>query len=630
VNGCKGSGVVTVNINPLPIIGATVTKPSICIGDNTQLNGSGGVSYSWSPIGNLTPTVTITPANTGNYTYTVTGTDAKGCVNTATTSFTVNPLPTPTITSPVSVCTGTPTTLTAGGGVSYSWAPGGQTGSSINITPTSNGSYTVTVTDANGCVATTSTTITVNPFLTVSVQPGAICVGQSIILNAVSSGATNFSWSTGALTQSINVNPATTTIYTVNVSNNFGCNGSTTTTVTVNPLPVVNVSPPAIICIGQSVTLTANGGSTYNWIPSTGGTLTGNSNTVSPTTTTTYNLTVTDANSCSNTASTSVTVNPLPVVTISPPIGFCQGNSIQLTAGGGVNYVWNPGGLSGPTITVSPSTTTTYNVDVIDINGCTGNNSVVVTIFTAPMAYAGPDLNICIGETTQLHPSGISSSWDYVWNPPTYLSNANIPGPIFSGPVTTTYTLTVSATNSNCPPATDTVTVTVHPIPFVDAGRDTSILAGSEAHLIATSTGSINWYPPSGLSCTTCFNPIASPLHTTTYIVTTVDANGCRNRDTVVIYVEDIITLYVPNAFTPYHDGRNQVFYAFGIGIYDFDFYIFNRWGELIFETHDTEKGWDGSYKGKMVQDDVYVWLAKAKSITGKSINRTGSVTIVR
>jgi gliding motility-associated-like protein len=177
------------------------------------------------------------------------------------------------------------------------------------------------------------------------------------------------------------------------------------------------------------------------------------------------------------------------------------------------------------------------------------------------------------------------------------------------------------------------MTVTVNPSPTITVTVDSSdrIIAGQQVQLIANGTGiTYQWFPSTGLSCSDCSSPVGTPVRTTTYIVTTIDQNGCQGYDTITIYVEDIITLYVPNAFTPYNQGgRNQIFNAYGIGVHEFEFYIFNRWGEIVFETNDLTKGWNGSFKGRQVQDDVYVWLAKATSITGKSISKTGTVTVV-
>jgi gliding motility-associated-like protein len=180
----------------------------------------------------------------------------------------------------------------------------------------------------------------------------------------------------------------------------------------------------------------------------------------------------------------------------------------------------------------------------------------------------------------------------------------------------------------------DTLTIVVHPIPPIDAGRDTTIMAGSNAYLLAqggSAYQTFQWYPENSLSCNICPNPTAFPMTTTTYLVKTVDEWGCYNLDTVTVYVEDCLTLYVPNAFTPTpRDPANNIFYAYGACIYKFEFYIFNRWGEKVFETNNQYVGWNGMFKGSPVQEDVYVWLAKAQSVTGITISKTGTVTVLK
>jgi hypothetical protein len=288
---------------------------------------------------------------------------------------------------------------------------------------------------------------------------------------------------------------------------------------------------------------------------------------------------------------------------------------------------------------VSPGTTTSYAVLVTDVNSCSASTSTSITVYQPPVSDAGPDKGICQGQTTQLNGNNSSSGYTISWSPSTYLDNTNILSPTVIGAPMGSYTyiltLTPSAT-SVCPPSYDTVNVTVAPSPTVTAMVDSpNVIAGAEVHLSSVGTGvKYSWFPVTGLSCATCENTSVTPLHTTQYVVTTVDSFGCRTSDTVLVNVEDVITLYVPNAFTPYYadniKGRNPMFYAYGIGVHDFDFYIFTRWGEKIFESHDIYKGWDGSYKGDMVSDDTYVWVVKGRSITGKSISRTGTVTIVR
>jgi gliding motility-associated-like protein len=253
---------------------------------------------------------------------------------------------------------------------------------------------------------------------------------------------------------------------------------------------------------------------------------------------------------------------------------------------------------------------------------------VTVFVFPPPLACA-PPIDICLNQTGQLDAASCSQGLAYAWFPDPTLNPLNVPNPIASPTVTTTYSFTV--TNGNCPPDTASVTVTVHSIPLVTACPDTTILAGVSVQLTSSGNGTRTWSPDTWLTPVSGSDPIATPWLTTTYIVTTVDSNGCRNADTVTIYVDDILTLYVPTAFTPFtYSNNNSVFYAYGVGVWEFEFYIFDRWGTLMFKTNDIYTGWDGTYNGKMVQSDVYVWLAKARSITGKSITKTGPVTVVR
>src|SRR5258706_358791 len=184
-------------------------------------------------------------------------------------------------------------------------------------------------------------------------------IGGSSTITA--SEATSFLWSTGATTAAITVSPTVTTTYTVTVTDANGCSSSCSTIVTVNPVPICSITcPNPVICIGGSATLTASGGISFLW--STGATTA--SITVSPTVTTVYTVTVTNANGCTSSCSTTVTVNPLPSCNITPANpAICVGGSSTLTASGGTSFLWSTGATTA-SITVSPTVTTTYTVTV--------------------------------------------------------------------------------------------------------------------------------------------------------------------------------------------------------------------------------------------------------------------------
>lgn len=278
----------TLTIHPNPSV-SSVSNPStgvVCFGSSITLTGSGAATYTWT--GGISNGVAFTPSV--STVYTVTGTDANSCKNSSTRNITVNPNPTLTVNSPT-ICSGNSITLSANGASTYSWSTGATT-NSISVTPVSSANYTVSGTSL-GCTDTKTTSVTVNTTPTVSVNSATICSGNSVNLNA--SGATSYSWNTGATTSGIAVSPTITTTYSVTGSTG-SCNDTKTGMVTVNPNPVLSASTSnTLICAGQTVTLTASGASTYSW--SSGGT--NPSIVISPTTTTTYSVSGLDLNNCS-------------------------------------------------------------------------------------------------------------------------------------------------------------------------------------------------------------------------------------------------------------------------------------------------------------------------------------------
>src|SRR3990172_9211022 len=284
-------------------VAASAAPATICNGSSTTLTGSGASTYVWST-GASTSSIVVSPIS--NQSYSVTGTDANGCTGVDSVSITVNSIPTLTVSAtPSTICIGASSSLTAAGATSYLWNPGAQTGSSIVVSPTASTTYTVDGTDANGCMASLTTAITVNPLptLTVSAAPSTICIGASSSLTAA--GATSYLWNPGAQTgSSIVVSPTASTTYTVDGTDANGCMATLMTAITVNPLPTLTVSAtPSTICIGASSSLTAAGVTSYLWNP---GAQTGSSIVVSPTASTTYTVDGTDANGCMATLMTTV------------------------------------------------------------------------------------------------------------------------------------------------------------------------------------------------------------------------------------------------------------------------------------------------------------------------------------
>jgi len=715
-NGCTDTDEVTVTVNAQPDVSAGPDQ-TICLGNSTTLQGSGGVTYAWSPADGLSATDVAAPeaSPTETTTYTVTVTDANGCEGTDEVTVTVltagcieieatgdSVCPGACGTVSVAINEGTPPfAITWSNGLPATEGP-------HEVCPATTTTYSVTVTDADGNTATATATVTVLGDAPANAGPDAgICDGGSTQLNAT--GGVSYSWSppTGLSNAQIPnpiASPDETTVYTVTVEDANGCTGSDQVTVTVNTAEGISAGPDASICLGNSTTLQASGGVSYVWSPTTGLSSTTIADPVaSPAVTTTYTVTVTDANGCEGSDEVTVTVNVLQGVDAGPDVTICTGASTVLTATGGESYAWSPAtGLSDATSatpTASPTTTTTYTVTATDANGCTGTDQVTVTVTTLQTANAGPDQAICLGGSTTLAASG---GVTYSWSPPLGLSDTTIPDPVAQPTATITYTVTV--TDAEGCSGTDSMVLTVTPLDFANAGPDQEVCAGASTTLNASGGVSYTWSPTTGLSDPAIPNPTVTPTGPITYTVVMRDADGCIDSDEMSISIlplptvslgedfeaclgqvrliaadgqpgqsyvwstgdtgpiisvttsgtyevtasnacgtaTDAITvifsdcdcaIFIPNAFTPNGDGFNDVWQPVVCPVERYELFIFNRWGEMIWRTEDRDEPWDGRVIGggnTVAQDEVYIYVLKLGIGPGENRRITGSVTLLR
>ena len=530
-SGCAGNNnggdpyyeyIVISNITAYPITTSISASAMPCGSTTTTLTATTNMTlptYAWSGTAGTTivsPTSASTSV-TGAGTYTVTVTGDGGCTSTA--SYTVTPGGTaPTITATPAnptICSGSSVTLTAGGGVTYAWAPAGglsaTTGMTVTANPTTTTSYIVTGTDGTGCTNTANVTVNVNPIPTANAgNDQTICAGQSATLTA--SGGGTYQWSNAASTATTTVTPASTATFTVTVTSG-GCSASDAVIVNVNPLPLANAGPDQNICTGQSATLTATGGGTYQWsnAATTATTM------VTPATTATFTVTVTN-NGCSATDNVIVNVGSSIPANAGPDQTICTGQSATLTATGGGTYLWSNAASTATTV-VTPATTATFTVTVTS-GGCSATDDVIVNINPLPIAFAGNDQTICASQSATLTATGGGT---YVWS-----SGGNAASITVIPGNTTTYTVTV--TTGGCS-ATDDVIVNVNPQPLANAGPDQNICTAQSATLTATGGGTYQWS-----NAATTASTVVTPAATSTFTVT-VTNNGCSATDDIIVNV---------------------------------------------------------------------------------------------
>lgn len=657
-NGCNGTAAVTVTVNPYPVVSVTPLTTTVCAGVTTTLTAAGANSYTWSPATGLSATtgtnVDATPLVTT--TYTVTG-DNNGCTATATADINIDPTPTLVLSPDVTICEGQTTTLTAGGtgANSYDWTPAtglsAVTGTSVDANPATNTTYTITAV-GNVCNATGTIEVTVNPYPVINVSPASatICEGETQTFTA--SGAAAFTWSPGTGLSSttdaiVDANPITTTTYEV-IGSDAGCNDTIDVTLTVNPIPVTTVSPDVTICSGTSTPLVAGGATTYVWSPTTGLSSGTNPNvTADPATTTTYTVTGT-SNSCSSSVDVTVTVNPTPSVGVLPlTYAYCEGGSVDLEAYGADTYVWSPAtGLSattGTNVTANPSVTTTYTITGTSL-GCIDDETITVSVYPNPVVdFSASDTvgcqPLCVDFTNN---STISSGniAGYFWTlGDGTTSTATTLSHCYSDTGVYTVELTATSDNNCVTKLTKQGYITVNPLPVANFNftPETASILDPTIQFGDQSNGATEWYWYFG-DGDSINNLITTPEHVYptnqhgTYTATLLVVNqfGCTDEITHDVVITPVVTLYIPNAFSPNSNRINDNFYAYGEGITEFEMIILNRWGEYLFRSQDMNIGWDGTFNGIEVPNDVYVYVVNYVGVDDSNGTKRGMVTVVK
>ena len=664
-SGCSFSQSVTVK-QPAQLLVKPSTFPATC---NYLCNGqaiatpSGGtnpLSFLWS---NGATGASISNLCVGT-SYTVTVTDGHGC-KTDTSVIITNPPPIVLSTdSTPSLCNKTngAASITATGGTpgfTYKWSTGATTSSITNVAA---GNYCVLILDANKC--RDSSCINVPNISGDSIKIVAItnvtCNGgnNGSIVASVTGGTGPFTYawtpSGGNTTTATNLSADT---YTITVTDNNGCPATAVATVK-QPPPITITAPGQTICIGQTATLTAtaNGGTTpytYNWTP--GGT--GQSITVSPTVTTSYTVQATDANGCASAPLlVVVTVRPPLTIAAGPPKSFCPGDTATISASatggdGTYFYLWSPGGATTSSIQVTPVTTTVYTVVINDGCGTPAvKDSVTITVLPVPVVNLKADTlqgcyPLCVTFTNLATVTGGATIASYNWSFGDGNSSTQ-PNPSHCYTKPGVYSVSLSVVSSNGCIASfsipNYITVYSHPVANFSLSPQPTNIMNPTIYFVDHSTdayGIINWFWQFG-DGTDSIGFVRNPQHTYgdtgSYCVNLQVTNfhGCVADTTECLEIEPFFVIYVPNAFTPNGNGVNDLFTAKGVGILQYQMWIFDRWGQQIYTTTDIYGGWDGKVQngasGAQAQEDTYVWLIEVTDVFHKQHRYVGRVSLIK
>ncbi|MBK9466358.1 MAG: gliding motility-associated C-terminal domain-containing protein [Chitinophagaceae bacterium] len=517
------------------------------------------------------------------------------------------------------------------------------------------GLYTVKLIINRGqpCRDSTTALIRVFPGFVPDFSSTGICLSRPTLFTdnttSVYGTPNSWSWDFGEPTTTIDISSLQNPSYTYpflgikNVrliaTDTRGCRDTISKNITIIDKPPIGLAfRDTLICVNDNLVLQASGTGNFSWTPPVN-IINANTATptVSPLTTTTYYVEL-DDNGCRN--RDSVKVNVVSFVTLQAMADtiICRTDTIQLRVNSnGLQYAWTPASQFINATVKNPfaftnNAMTNYQVTAT-IGGCSATDNIIVTTVPYPVVNAGTDFSICYNARAQLNGMTDGSSWQ--WAPASLVSNPNLLNPVSYPPRTTNYILTAFDTRGCPKPTSDTIRVTVLPKMRVSAGRDTSVIVNQPLQLTATGGINYDWIPATYLSAADISNPVSifpNPATGIQYKVIVYSTQGCKDSAYINIKVfKTKPTIFVPTAFTPNNDGKNDLLRPIAVGISNIEYFnIYNRWGQLLFSTTINGQGWDGRINGVLQSTGTFVWTVKATDYTGEAYFQKGVVTLIR
>ncbi len=519
-------------------------------------------------------------------------------------------------------------------GSTYLWSTG-STADSIHVL--TSGTYWLQV--YNGCTSADSIHVLVSPFPIVDLGPDtANCLGSPIVLqSSVSYTTPTYLWNDGTGLPTLTVSNTGSYWLKVTVA---GCSSADTVNVTVIYDTFTLVNSDTAICKGKSVQtiLTANPAATFQWLPTAGiAASTASSPLITPDTSAMYRVHIYLAGCPGKIDSFYIDVQPNPVVFMGGNQSVCSNDSLHLHASVSPGwythyfYDWSPGtNLDDSTIQnvkFIPGLDTKMTLIVTTSAGCIGGDSALITIHPGDFTNFDTAIYLCPGDSVQLKPAGAAA---YAWHPGKYLNDSNALHPWVHALNSIEYTA-YATSQFNC---RDTVhaTVTIRPSAVLYLGDSVTLFPGDSFQVHPqTNCLTVEWFPSAGLNNAYISDPVIKPEISTKYTVIGTTEYGCIAEDSFNVYIDLSSVVNLPNAFTPGTGGVNNKLYILRRGISALHYFrIFNRWGNMVYETTNINEGWDGTYNGKPQGYDVYVYQIEAETISGTVIHKTGNVTLIK
>lgn len=628
----------------------TVTPPDpvVCEGSSIQLsaNQPGLSNFNWSPRSYLNSFTISNPLCTplDTITYTVTGEFNPGCRAQGFVFVDVKSAASVELSKTDIGClpnSGSITVQISSAWVNPEFSINGSPFSPVSqFTGLAPGHYIIDVRDATGCTAQKDITLVQLPplRLTAQINRGASCSGQDAEIKISGTGG-----QTPYLFSIDGVNYQSSGVFTVTggnqllyVRDQLNCVASMPLFVPSDPPLDILANITADSCRGQAdgtIQLIVSGGTgTYTFTLDGG---TPQSTDLFPAVAGNHSITVEDNRGCRGNLDVTVPLNNTLFVNPGSDTLVCEGTSVRMRASSnGTQFTWSPAaGIDDPTILnplASPLSNTTYTL-LSESGLCSVQGSVSLTFIPAPVTQAGPDQVICHqGETTiQGTGNGLLT-----WHPTGLFADPSLPVQTVRPAQTTTYWLQAVNETGCVSVRPDSVTVTVLPVLMVDAGPDTIAAIGQTLQLKGKGSdpGDIFlWTPSTGLSDPMIAEPMATITQDISYVLRITNAAGCTDTDTVKIRAFKGPEIYVPSAFTPNGDGRNDNLKALPAGVSRFLYFsVYNRWGQMVFQTNDYRLGWDGRINGQLSPSASFVWVAEAFDYAGNRMVRKGTVTLIR